>query len=639
MARAIALLLLILLTGCTTPPPQQPPTVQEPPDPTSLGSPDLASARPISIQRTPAPANNGPPANLTRAAFTSEQTGFAVTWDGSIQTTTDGGRTWRRLFQQDGARLANISFDPTHQTGLVLGRTGCNRDGECQGVTIIRTVDAGQTWQAIDPQGLPQTDGAFTIPTATTAYVADRSGGLLKSADAGQTWQPMQLPEGLTPTGGISFLTAERGYVTASQGERHGALLTTADGGQTWTTLYEGDVPIHAVQFVDEQIGYIGGGHGHWRVGPLAQVLLTTTDGGQTWQERYRNEDYNAGWGISRIHFYSPTQGWAEQDFGPLLSTTDGGRTWTPHLDGRSAIGAALLGPRAWLPFNDAIFHTADGGQSWEPLYGRADLQPSRIQFVNPQTGFLTTGPAIFQTVDGGETWEPIPLKPHLHHATHFASGQVAFRFDGEVFSPNNKLLRTADGGQTWTPVLAGLEEPRSISFPAPETGFIAFQTNRSGPDAPYPDTFMTTTDGGQNWTRNPVDLPVGSDLAFADPKHGVAAAGYIDQRKLMTTADGGQTWLSLDLPKLWFRSVDYAPGGHIWVGAVEEEGQRRGLLLHSPDRGATWEVFELKDVGEFIFQVEFTTPVDGWLLVAIEQEMILARTRDGGKSWTQVRL
>ncbi|HYF80912.1 MAG TPA: hypothetical protein VD973_27690, partial [Symbiobacteriaceae bacterium] len=77
--------------------------------------------------------------------------------------------------------------------------------------------------------------------------------------------------------------------------------------------------------------------------------------------------------------------------------------------------------------------------------------------------------------------------------------------------------------------------------------------------------------------------------------------------------------------------------GGHLWLAVVEDEGDRRGLLLHSADRGATWESFTVEGAGENLNQVHFVTATDGWLLANVGQEPLLARTRDGGQTWTQV--
>lgn len=39
-------------------------------------------------------------------------------------------------------------------------------------------------------------------------------------------------------------------------------VLATEDGGLSWRTIFQGAVPIRAIQFFDEQHGLLGGGHG-----------------------------------------------------------------------------------------------------------------------------------------------------------------------------------------------------------------------------------------------------------------------------------------------------------------------------------------------------------------------------------------
>lgn len=660
MSRRLPALLLSLaltaaLTGACSKQPAVP-AIPEPPLPTALGAPDLTQAKPLVLTRTapPGPTPDGPPLDIGAVAFLSAERGFGAGFHGAIYATDDGGRRWRRLHQQEGVRFYRLHF-AGEQVGWAIGYEGCGKDGEaCGGPVVLRTTDGGQNWQATAASGLPAADQTsvwemqFAVLSADLAYAAAMEGDLplLRTVDGGRTWNPVPLPDGVRPDGGLFFLTAGQGWVSGSRGEREHVVLATADGGQSWRSIYDGLVPIRSIQFIDEKRGFLGGGFDHWRVGPVSQVLLATEDGGVSWHERSRAEQFIERPALVGLHFQDENRGWAEQRFGPLLRTLDGGRTWTHAIADRFALRPAVLGDRLWFRWGELghgfLMHTPDGGQSWSALYQRGALRPEHIQFSTPQVGWLATPVGIVKSTDGGESWAPTGLTTPtmLFSVPVFASEQVSLRYAEERGRQMGTLERSEDGGRTYSPVLAEVSLPR-LSFVSPTTGYLSARNTKQGPGAPYPDLLMKTTDGGRNWAKLPAELPVHSLLSFADDQHGAAAGGGHPVRRLMVTGDGGQNWLSLELPDLWVRSVSYTRGGHLWLAVVEEQGERRGLLLHSPDRGATWEAFEVEGAGEFMVQVHFSSPADGWLLARIadgpENEPVLARTRDGGKSWQQV--
>jgi photosystem II stability/assembly factor-like uncharacterized protein len=648
----VLFVLLAAGAGCTKVSQSEQAVPKEPPLPAALGVPDLMQAKPLALTRVPAPPpGNGVPLNLWAVAFLTPDRGFGAGADGLIHRTDDGGETWAEVYRAEGVRYDRLKF-AGDQVGWAFGTRACSTGAEnCREAVISRTLDGGLHWETHPTQGFLSDSGPrawdkqIIALSGEVAWAAAPGQPLLHTEDGGRTWQAVTLPGGLTPNGAIAFLTPTQGYVGAYGGEvgqgtyvaPDQAVLATDDGGRSWRRIYRGTVPISAIQFFDAQRGLLGGGFGHWKMGPISRVLYATDDGGKTWHERSRAEDFNTASPIVGLHFADTDHGWIEQQLGPLLYTRDGGRAWGGASEGRFGRWPAVLGEQLWLRWGGEghvyVIHTADGGKTWSFLHQRAAAVPSSIQFVTPETGFIGTEVGWLKTTDGGETWAlsgdagraPFPV---------FATEQVMFRY------ANNRgltgdLERSADGGRTWSAVLSGVDMP-SLSFVTPTTGYLTSRNWTSGPGAPYPDYLMKTVDGGLTWQRLDTAAPMGSVVAFADEQNGAIAGGFPD-RKLMVTADGGRTWLAVDLPKLWIRSLSYTKGGHLWLAAVEEEGARRGLLLHSADRGATWESFTVEGAGENLTRVHFATPADGWLLAWIGQEPVLARTRDGGKAWTQV--
>ena len=158
----------------------------------------------------------------------------------SIFKSTDAGKTWRATggglvsTNPDGWGGA-LAVDPRHPTTVYAS----------VGRTLIRTTDAGATWQpitqglphqvvtalAVDPQQ-PGTVYAGLYPTyAHKVFTA--GGGIYKTTDGGDTWTPA-LPN-ITP-GAIAVDPARPTTIYAALNGRKERLARSTDGGRTWTT-------------------------------------------------------------------------------------------------------------------------------------------------------------------------------------------------------------------------------------------------------------------------------------------------------------------------------------------------------------------------------------------------------------------
>ena len=192
---------------------------------------------------------------------------------------------------------------------------------------------------------------------------------------------------------------------------------------------------------------------------------------------------------------------------GTFAVTTDGGATWHPgvvpgaealqfrDVEGVSATEAYLLSIGSGS--DSRIYHTTDGGESWNLQFQNADPAAfyDCFAFWTPNRGFAYSDGVdgrfpVIRTTDG-ETWEDIG--DNLPAAQ---PGEFAFASSGTCTAAQGgkrgwigtgglgdaRILATTDGGDSWTafptPIVQGAPEGASgiftIDFRDPHRGILA---------------------------------------------------------------------------------------------------------------------------------------------------------------------
>lgn len=295
----------------------------------------------------------------------------------------------------------------------------------------------------------------------------------------------------------------------------------------------------------------------------------------------------------------------------------------------------------------------------------------------------------VWHTMDGGSLWERqatgtrATLTAIRMH--DFRIGWIAGR-QSQLYNPDSSaiLLATHDGGGRWNPsLLNGLPGLRSLHFapdaadPSGEHGHW-FTVGEASPR--HPTGLFISTDPTKNWggVRGPVSpgwtasLFSGTDrgivggfggtlFAFdkgtfvpskSDWLPGAAVrdlAGTLtenagqpgrawavgEQCQVFSTTDGGRTWSrpELPIPPNWRSAIDFhavsTVGNHVWAA-----GRPGTIVLHSADRGVTWEV-QKTNQSMPINDLAFVNETRGW---AIGDLGTILHTTDGGVSWKRQR-
>lgn len=276
------------------------------------------------------------------------------------------------------------------------------------------------------------------------------------------------------------------------------------------------------------------------------------------------------------------------------------------------------------------VWHTIDGGKSWErqPTGVRASLRS--LHFLTPYTGWVagrqeqphgggSTGVLLF-TSDGGIKWRQLTLADFpglecirfIDETTGYIVGDGTEQFPTGVFKTN-------DGGRSWKAVPG----PRSGSwlaadFKDKDQGALAGAWNR-----------MAAVQGGQV-VKADLD-PLGGRSVRALRMRGdlAVAAGQGGLVLLSKNSGGAWTLPRLEISPALLGSLDFHAvhivNNHIWT-----VGRPGSVVVHSGDAGKTWEMLPVCQ-GLPLDGVFFADENNGW---AVGEFGTIVGTNDGGKSW-----
>jgi len=251
---------------------------------------------------------------------------------------------------------------------------------------------------------------------------------------------------------------------------------------------------------------------------------------------------------------------------------------------------ACFAGERdAWMVGElGRIFHTTDGGETWE----RQDAGTKRpflaIACPDARTAWIAGKEGIvYGTTDGGATWTEAKTGSNRHvFALEFAG-----RDRGHGAGDFGTMIHTDDAGKTWT----SMRVPPEVQLPesAFDTGVDPGDINLYGISYADPDhlwvvgefgTIMASDDGGRTFRQQ--HAPIESTLSgvhFVDAQHGWAVG--IDN-VILRTDDGGTTWNAQTPPIAQRSFYDVMVAGERgWIVG------NAGTVLKSGDGGTTWQV------------------------------------------------
>lgn len=237
------------------------------------------------------------------------------------------------------------------------------------------------------------------------------------------------------------------------------------------------------------------------------------------------------------------------------------------------------------------------GGGSWESVEQPGDnIVIKSIEFYDDQRGWMAAEGATgvddkgaWFTDDGGETWELVYSPYSAYVVKYDASGEQAW-----MGGSDSRQLWVAEDGQNF--------EPRAEGF---------------------------------------VQHDLISDLHFWGDGTGVAVTETSD--RIHRTTDGGEDFELIEMQRETLAGTNDlgAHGDQVWLASGQDftSDASGARLLHSDDRGSTWDVIELEDrahnhEGGSLEAVHVVDENEIWAAGLNRQ---LYFTTDGMETWDQV--
>jgi photosystem II stability/assembly factor-like uncharacterized protein/enamine deaminase RidA (YjgF/YER057c/UK114 family) len=598
------------------------------------------------------------------------ETFYMGTADGGVWKTSDAGRIWEPLFQdQSAAAVGAMALAPTLVPGdrsvLYVG-TGqvTTRWDITQGSGVFRSADGGKTWERrglADSRHIgrllvdPRNPDVVLAAALGHLFGPNTERGVFRTMDGGRTWDRVLFVDDRTGATDLASDPAAPEVVFASFWQVRGypwlsyftpnvgpgsGIWESMDGGKTWARLTGHGLP-------DGPLGRIG-----LAVAPGSRGsrVYATIDGGPA-PGLYRSDDAGANW--QRVNSNGSL---ASAYFATL--TVDPKNPDTVYVMGQS------------------MRRSTDGGKTFEFFRGAPGGDDYHFLWIDPEhPERMATGAdqGAVVTVNGGQSWSSWYNQPtgQFYHVA--ADDQFPYRvYSGQQDSGSISAASRSDYGQLtfrdWQP--AGADE-RDYVIPFPGNPDVVYGSGLGGR--------VSRWDAKTGQVQNVSPWPVSTygqrpttvryrttwlqPLAISKvPPYAIYASAQV----LFRSIDGGQTWETVspdltgavegtkdcsgDVPVERARACGYGIISTIAPSPLEKDlvwvGADSGFIHVTRDGGKTWQDVTPKELTSKgadwsrLAQIE-ASPVDpGTAYAAVDRHRMdddhpyIYITHDFGRTW-----
>ncbi len=609
---------------------------------------------------------------------------------------------WRMIGPFRGGRTVAMEGIPAQPNTFFIG---VNNGG------VWKTTDAGRTWVSLFDDQPTQSVGAVAVAPSNPdiIYVGSGEGlqrpdlsigdGFYKSTNGGKTWQHLGLRDAfqipsiiVDPKDPNRLFVAVLGHPYGPNQER--GIYRSTDGGQTFQKILYKDEhtggmdlafdpansqTIYAVLWAARQGPWE---NGVWQ-GPQSG-LFKSTDGGNTWRQLTQGLPSTTTDGLGRIGIsvnlgnpkvmYANVE--ANQRTSGVYRSDDAGESWhrvndEPRVYGRGSDFAEVRSdpknPDIVYAANTQTYRSTDGGKTfvgWKGAPGGDDYHRIWINPNNTNIIAIAVDQGATISVNGGQTWSTWYNQPtaQFYHVT--ADNRVPYWVcGGQQESGSACVVSRSDYGaitaRDWE--IVGIEE-YGYAAPDPLNPGVIYGGKATRYDVRTRQTQDISPGGRRRGAGSNYRFLRTAPIIFSTvDKHVLYLAGNV----LFKTTNGGHSWdvISPDLSrpnpeitpnfavfaqgggKLERRGVIYAVGpsfsdiNTIWVGTDD------GLIHVTRDGGKNWQDITPPELTSWskVSQIEASHFDNNSCYAAINRIRVddmkphIYRTHDGGKTWQHI--
>jgi len=667
----LCLLVFVSLSGrevvfSQEPTPSPSPTPQESPSPAKADSSKSSFERAFERLewRSIGPANMGGRIADVEGVPGNPNVVYVATASGGLFKTTNGGITWKPLFERQGTiSIGDIALAPSNPDVIWVGTGESNvRNSVSFGDGVYKSTDGGANWQHMGLRNSerisaiaihPQNPDIVYVGALGHAFGPNEDRGVFMTTDGGKTWAKTLY---LDREHGVSDLdidltnpnilyagmwSFDRKPWTHRSGSENGGVFKSIDAGRTWKKTTNG---------LPKLLGRIGIRSAPSNPNVVYAIveskegtLYRSDDRGETFKQVSKQTNI-----VSRGFYYTTVR----------VDPNDENRVF--------AVASQL-------------FISIDGGKTFRSITGRTHIDYHALWMdpKNPKRMWQGQDGGIAVSYDSGETWEYVNNIPLGQFYQIHADNRLPFYYVMGGLQDNGSW-----SGPSRTREPAGImnDDWRMVSF---GDGFYVI----NNPDDP--EIYLSESQGGNilrtdfrtreqqevnPWGRGSGDGPAAGEkyrfnwnapiVLSPHDKNTVFFGGNV----LFKSADFGKSWeqISTDLTTNDPEKLKDAGGpiaientsaeyhstiitvaespiqkGHIWVGTDD------GNLQVTTDGGKTWNNlirnFQGVPANSPVSHVEPSRVSAQTGYISFDRHMFddfrpyIYKTTDGGKSWSAV--
>ena len=554
-----------------------------------------------------------------------------------VYKSTDAGKTWKNVGLEKTRHIAAVRIHPQNPDIVYVAAQGAVH-GANEDRGIYRTTDGGKTWQKVfyvdANTGCADLSMDLTNPRILYASLwqhrrypwAVESGGagsaLYKSVDGGDTWTKMT--EGLPKSIGKSAVSVSRAnpnrvYANIESEGDKGGVYRSDDAGKTWMQSSKQRITIARAWYyieifadpINPDVVYI-----------MNAPFLKSIDGGRSFAPvRVPHGDNHDLW-------INPNnnQTMINANDGGANISFNGGASWSSQQNQPTAQFYRVITDNKFPYFvyggqqdNSSMAvasRNTEGGLGWQDWFVGPGCESAYIAFDNPNDPQVIYGGCyqgnieVFDTKTG--ITKDVMAYPHIGLAVKPKEQKYRFNWNapivaspfknGTIYHGANIVLKSSDNGQTWQELSEDLtrndktkQEDGGRPFTNEGAGGEVYNTLAYIAVSPHKEGVLwtgsdcglvhVTQDDGKTWENvTPKDLEESLINSIEVSPHDPATA-YIVATKYKFNDFTPLIYLTKDFGKTW-KKITQGIGNEDFARVVREDPKHKGLLYCGAETG-----------------------------------------------------